>query len=183
MNFPILSLLSLILACSTARDSAQDVAIPPPIAAPGDLGAETPSGPSVTGIDIDGLEALITGTSEKVRVYNFWATWCGPCVAELPMLRDFAVEHTEVELILVSLDMHSVRAKRVLPFIAKYELTKLKNYHLEDKDPAIAMRRFEGWPDAIPVTYIVDREGQIQKKINAALSREQLTAALTTLSP
>jgi len=169
-------ILNLILSCSAAE--------PDPVPEP--TVEEAPvkrAPPSVEGIDIDALETLLTSKSDKVRVFNFWATWCGPCVAELPMLREFAREHQEIELVLVSLDMHSVRAKRVIPYIAKYDLSGLTNYQLEDKDPSVAMRRIEGWPESIPVTLIVDKNGETQRQFNAALSKEVLTAALTTLGP
>ncbi len=163
-------ILNLILSCSASEPPAKPEAI---------VEEATPKPASVVeGIEIEALQELLTSKADKTRIFNFWATWCTPCVAELPMLREFAAEHTEVEVVLVSLDMHSVRAKRVIPFIDKYDLEELTNYHLEDRDPSMAMRKIPGWSEAIPVTWIVDQDGVVLKQFNAAVSREQLTAAL-----
>jgi thiol-disulfide isomerase/thioredoxin len=174
-------ILPLILACSPTTPTAAPDLSEPPVASPSPEEPTQDRSPQVQGIDIAKVEALLREPSEHVRIVNFWATWCGPCVAELPMLRDLADARDDLEVILVSLDLHSVRAKRVLPFIARYDLTRLTHYQLEDPDPAMAMTRIPGWPSSIPVTYILDRQGRVAHQFDTAVRREELLSTIETL--
>ena len=56
--------------------------------------------------DYDGLEPLINKQDDKVHVVNFWATWCAPCVKELPYFEEINEKYksNNVEVLLVSLD-------------------------------------------------------------------------------
>src|SRR5690606_10772976 len=49
--------------------------------------------------------ALWLGTpTERVRVVSFWASWCQPCIHEMPVLREFARRNPEVDVVLVNVD-------------------------------------------------------------------------------
>ena len=68
-------------------------------------------------IDAKGVAALRANGTEKLRLINVWATWCGPCVEEFPDLTDIARKFSrrEFELITISLDQlsHTERAKKL----------------------------------------------------------------------
>src|SRR5690554_3326630 len=61
-------------------------------------------------VDFSGLEKYLTTTTEKTYVVNFWATWCAPCIKELPYFEDLNKNYSDknVEVILVSLDFPHV---------------------------------------------------------------------------
>ena len=61
--------------------------------------------------------------TEKTKIINFWATWCGPCIQELPSFEEINSEMNDsVEVILVSLDNPARFEDKLLPFIAKKQL-------------------------------------------------------------
>ena len=106
--------------------------------------------------DYDGLEPLITKADNKIHVVNFWATWCAPCVKELPYFDKLNQEYSDknVEMLLVSLDFPRQYDKKLKPFLKKNQL-KSKVVCLDDVDqnrwiPAID----SSWSGAIPATII-----------------------------
>jgi len=110
--------------------------------------------------DYDGLKPLINKKDDKVHVVNFWATWCAPCVKELPYFETINKNYKSegVEVLLVSLDFPSKYDTNLKPFIKKRQL-KSKVVAFDDKNqnrwiPAIN----EDWSGAIPATIIYNKE-------------------------
>jgi len=108
--------------------------------------------------DYDGLEPLINKDDEKIHVVNFWATWCAPCVKELPYFEEINAEYNDqVEVLLVSLDFPRNYDSKLKPFMKKHDL-KSKVIAFDDVDqnrwiPAIN----ENWTGALPATIIYNK--------------------------
>ncbi|WP_417870988.1 TlpA family protein disulfide reductase [Winogradskyella sp.] len=110
--------------------------------------------------DYDGLEPLINKNDDKVHVVNFWATWCAPCVKELPYFEEINEEYKDnnVEVLLVSLDFPRNYDSKLKPFIAKRNLQS-EVVAFDDVDqnrwiPAID----KDWTGAIPATIIYNKD-------------------------
>jgi len=105
--------------------------------------------------DYDGLEPLINKEDEKIHVVNFWATWCAPCVKELPYFEEINADYNNrVEVLLVSLDFPRNYDSKLKPFMKKHDL-KSKVIAFDDVNqnrwiPAIN----ENWTGALPATII-----------------------------
>lgn len=104
----------------------------------------------------EAIEPLFQQKNDTTYVINFWATWCKPCVEELPYFEDLHKNYSnqKVRVILVSLDFPRQIESKVVPFVAKHQLrsdvvvlaeTNSNNY-IDKVDP--------GWSGAIPVTVI-----------------------------
>lgn len=137
---------------------------------------------SVPVVDFEGFSHILSMQDDTVRVINFWATWCVPCVKELPYFKKASreLDGMKVKFIYVSMDMPSHMEERVLPFIRDREL-RGTHFLLDDPDanswiPMV----YESWTGAIPATliYIEDnrffREGpmeysEIMKEVNDRL--------------
>lgn len=110
--------------------------------------------------DYEGLRPLLERKDDKAYIINFWATWCKPCVAELP---DFERTYDEqknnnVEMVLVSLDMPSMWKKKLVPFVKEKEL-KGQVVILDDPKMNEWIPKIDAdWEGGIPATLIYNKE-------------------------
>lgn len=110
--------------------------------------------------DFEELKPLLKTTSDKIYVVNFWATWCAPCIKEMPYFERLNAGYKDqnVEVLLVSLDFPKKYDSHLKPFIKKNGL-KSKVVALNDSDsntwiPAIN----PDWSGAIPATLIFSKD-------------------------
>lgn len=105
------------------------------------------------------LKARVADT-DTFFVVNFWATWCKPCVEELPELEKFSVQNTKkpVKVILVSLDFTEELEKRVLSFVNEKKLT-CEVLLLKDTNPNLFVPViYPKWSGSIPATWIIQKK-------------------------
>ncbi len=99
---------------------------------------------------------ITTSSNDKVKVINFWATWCGPCVKELPFIDSlrYTYDPDKVEVLLVSLDFPD-QYSRVDKFIQRKKLGSTV-WLLDESDPNIFIDKVDpSWSGAIPATLLV----------------------------
>ncbi len=109
--------------------------------------------------DFEGLEPLLNKQDDNVYVVNFWATWCAPCVKELPYFETLNQEYQSknVKVILVSLDFPKQYETKLKPFIKDKNL-KSKIVVLNDVDANSWVPKVsEDWTGAIPATVIYNK--------------------------
>ena len=105
--------------------------------------------------DFKGIAPYLELDGSKTYVVNFWATWCAPCVKELPYFEAIQAKYIDsVEVILVSLDFPHQYETKLKPFIQKHNL-KSKVVVLDDPDMNSWIPKVDPqWDGAIPVTLI-----------------------------
>ena len=105
------------------------------------------------------LKPLLEQKEDKVYVVNFWATWCAPCVKELPAFEKLKSVYAAkgVEVLLVSLDFQKQIYKRVIPFIAKKNLQSKVVLLDNGKDDSWFKSIDSSWSGAIPATLIYNK--------------------------
>ena len=113
---------------------------------------------SIEVVDFEGFYSKVDLTSDKTYVINFWATWCAPCVKELPHFekanKDF--KDKNVEVILLSLDFPSQIETKLIPYLKRNKI-KSKVILLDDsKMNTWVPRVYEQWDGGIPATLIVN---------------------------
>lgn len=111
-------------------------------------------------IGLDHLESRLENGVDTTYVVNFWATWCGPCVKELPYFEKLGVDHQgeAFKVLLVSLDFVSQLESKVIPFVQKKELKNEVLLMDEDKPNKWIPRVSEEWTGALPATLFVNTQ-------------------------
>ena len=110
--------------------------------------------------DFDGFEPLLHNNDGKTYVINFWATWCKPCIEEMPHFERINSEYGEknVEVVLVSLDMPNMWKSRLEPYVEKNKIQSqvviLDDPKQNDWIPKVS----EEWGGGIPATLIYNKE-------------------------
>lgn len=138
----------------------------------------TKDGITLNVYNFEALEPLLDQDCETLHVINFWATWCKPCVAELPY---FERLHTEknIPVTLISLDMPNIIESKLIPFIKK-EALKSKVVVLDDPDANKWIPKISAdWSGAIPATIII--KGEKRKFYEQSFTYETLNEAINTL--
>lgn len=115
--------------------------------------------PALTVYDYEGLKPLLKTDSDKIYVVNFWATWCAPCIKELPYFEalDEKYDNKGVEVLLVSLDFPKKYDSHLKPFIKKHQL-KSRVVAFDDMDSNTWIPDISpDWSGAIPATLIFSK--------------------------
>ena len=115
---------------------------------------------SVPVIGLDDLETRLENGADTTFVVNFWATWCGPCVKELPYFEvlEKANSGDAFKVLLVSLDFVNQLNSKVVPFVEKKKLVSEVVLMDEDRPNEWIPRVSEKWSGALPATLFVNTQ-------------------------
>jgi len=124
--------------------------------------------------DINGHTVDLQQLRGQTVVINFWATWCGSCIKEIPDFSRFAKEHPDIPVIGLAVD--SGTRNDVSRFANQHDMT----YTVAIADPSTVDDYDIG---AFPTTIIVDPAGQVQAVNVGAMSHRQLSKLTQSRSP
>ena len=118
--------------------------------------------PTLTLSDLSGNTADLSDFRGKLVVVNLWATWCAPCLEEMPSLERLQTRLRErIAVLAVSEDRGG--SKAVEPFVAKLGLKSVKTY----LDPKSAVgHAFD--VQGLPTSFLIDRDGKVLGKVEGA---------------
>ncbi|MBN1181364.1 MAG: TlpA family protein disulfide reductase [Bacteroidales bacterium] len=118
---------------------------------------------SVRVFDFNGLEPYLHKDFDSIYVINFWATWCAPCIKEMPDFQKAAQKYKDekVSFLFVSLDLPSEIDGRLKTFLKQYGITS-EVAVLDDPNSNAWIDKVDpGWSGSIPATLIYSKHTRI----------------------
>ncbi|OHT43853.1 TlpA disulfide reductase family protein [Flavobacterium tructae] len=125
-------------------------------------------------LNIDQMNERIKNGKDSTYVVNFWATWCAPCIKELPHFEKLKADHKSDKLavLLVSVDFKSKLNSAVVPFVKRKNL-KNEVFLLNESNPQEYIDRIDkDWSGSIPATLFIKEDKR--KFIESEFTYEQL---------
>ena len=140
---------------------------------PGAGGGRGPGAPAIGAFTkLDGGALDTSALSGKVVVVNFWATWCVPCIAEIPGFNKLNQQLGGKGVVVLGVSMDEEGAERVRPFLKKHPMEYLVALGSE------AVSKQYGLAELLPVTIVFDRSGKQVKRFEGFISEDALQAAV-----
>jgi thiol-disulfide isomerase/thioredoxin len=134
-------------------------------------------------IGIPELEKILSASDDRLYVVNFWATWCAPCVKELPHFVKISEEYEpeKVKFILISLDFPSQIDKQLIPFLRKNKITLPVSVMTNLDYNAWIDKVDNSWQGNIPATLLFNNAAGRRLFIPDEVEETELRKAITEL--
>jgi thiol-disulfide isomerase/thioredoxin len=137
----------------------------------------------ITYITAPELEQLLKAQRGKVILVNFWATWCAPCLKEIPALMELADEYPDhgFELVAVALDDPDMGDAQIRNFMDRFfpGFTTYARLDYEMSTPVAVIDPV--WNEILPTSYALNRDGRVAAKIQGGKSKDEFAAAIAPL--
>ncbi|HUE04875.1 MAG TPA: redoxin domain-containing protein [Bryobacteraceae bacterium] len=125
--------------------------------------------------DADGKTVRLSEYKGKVVLVDFWATYCGPCKIEIPWFMDFERKHKDQGFSVLGIDMDDEGWDAVKPFVSDVGI----NYRIVVGNDATADKF--GGIEALPTTFLIDRQGRIADVHVGLTSKSEFENAIEQL--
>ena len=128
---------------------------------------------------LDDLKTAIKNSKEPT-IINFWATFCKPCIAELPHFQSLANQYKAqgVNLIMVSVDLKEAYPSKIASFAKKIKLTSPVVFLDESNADIFCPAVDSSWSGAIPASIFINNSKGYRKFYEEELSKEKLEAVI-----
>jgi thiol-disulfide isomerase/thioredoxin len=138
------------------------------------LGISQVNAQQIKKIKISDLETYIQ-KSDHPLIINFWATYCGPCIKEIPYFEKLAAQKKDknVELLLVSLDLPDYYPSKIVSFVKEKSFTSSIWWLNESNADYFCPKVDKSWSGGIPSTLFINNKTHYRKFFERQLTEPQ----------
>jgi peroxiredoxin len=126
--------------------------------------------------DMDGKDVNLAAFRGKVVLLNFWATWCGPCLQEIPGFVDLQARYRDQGLVIVGISVDDP-IERLKPFAQEFRM----NYPVLAGADRTDVQEAYGPMFGIPVSVLISRDGLMCKRFVGGASKQQFEREIKAL--
>jgi thiol-disulfide isomerase/thioredoxin len=129
------------------------------------------------------LQKIIDSPTEEIKVINFWATWCAPCIKELPLFEKLTQDRKDVKVTLVSMDIDlDPNPEKVNKFVNRKNL-KSSVVILNERNPNDWIDKIEKeWSGALPATLVINTKTGKRKFVEKEMHAGDLEKIIEEVS-
>jgi thiol-disulfide isomerase/thioredoxin len=127
--------------------------------------------------DSNGRKVLLSEFKGKVVVLDFWATWCPPCQAEVPILREMSERYKDRGLVVVAISVQETSPADVASYAARYDL----GYTIGFDGSGHVFDAYRGY--ALPTQFFIDQHGVIASIVGAPLDEAGAISQIEAILP
>jgi thiol-disulfide isomerase/thioredoxin len=128
--------------------------------------------------DSAGQKVSLRDLRGKIVVLNFWATWCGPCNEEMPMIVELEKVYRDRGVVFIAASLDDAKTRSHIPaFVGKYQIGFPVWYGASGDD----LDRL-GMGEAVPDTAFIDQEGRIVARVLGQMRKDELVERLDWLT-
>src|SRR5438445_9521560 len=134
--------------------------------------AATAAKPTLVVTTLDGGSFDLSKQSGKWVIVNFWATWCSPCLKELPDISAFVAAHKD-KVAAIGLDFEDAEKDEIEQFLKKHPLS----YPVAQVDIDHPPKDFDA-PKGLPNTYVIAPDGHVAKAFMGPITTKDLESVI-----
>lgn len=128
------------------------------------------------------VEKILKTPSDQIQVINFWATWCGPCIKEMPLFETLGKQRADVKVTLVSLDLDlDANPEKVFKFVERKGIQSTVLI-LDETEPNSWIGKIDkNWTGSLPATVVINTKTGKRTFVGRELKEAELEALIDSV--